>query len=163
MMSHADAASPPVRLVFPSLSAFYARAEPIGYAALRVWFGMTLLTHGYPKLFRVPHGPIADPYANVINVIGNKLGLPAPEFLGLLVTLLESVGAVMLAAGLGTRIIAPMLAVQMLVIAVGVHWPAWGWTEHGMEYALLMGAVAGYMSLRGGGRYSLDRLIGREI
>ena len=163
MSSHADVDGHHVRLIFPSLTTFYRRAEPIGYASLRVWFGITMLTHGYPKLFRVPHGAIADPYANVIRVIGVKLGLPAPELLGLMVTLLESVGAVMLALGLGTRIIAPMLAVQLVVIALGVHWPAWGWTEHGMEYALLMGAVAGYMSLRGGGRYSLDRIIGREI
>lgn len=162
-MSHADADGHQVRLVFPSLATFYSLAEPLGYAALRVWFGMTLLTHGYPKVFRVPHGAIADPYANLVNVIGNKLGLPAPELLALLVTFLESGGAIMLAAGLGTRIIAPMLAVQMVVIALGVHWPAWGWTQHGMEYSLLMGALAGYMSLRGGGRYSLDRLIGREI
>jgi hypothetical protein len=32
-----------------------------------------------------------------------------------------------------------------------------------MEYALLMGLVALGIFLNGGGRYSLDRLIGREF
>jgi putative oxidoreductase len=130
---------------------------------LRIWFGFTVFTHGYPKLFRIPHGHIVDPYANVIKVIANKLHFPAAEFLGLFVTLLESVGGLMLAVGLLTRFVAPMIAIQMLVISLGILWPNWAWIEHGMEYALLMSALAGYMSIRGGGKYSIDRWLGREL
>ena len=155
--------SPSARLIFPGLGRLYATMTPVFFAILRIWFGLTVVTHGYPKLFRVPHGEIADPYSNVIHVIAAKLALPAPDLWGMLVTGVESIGGLLLALGLATRIVAPMIAIQMLVIALGVLWPAWAWTEHGMEYPLLMSALAGYFSFAGAGPYSLDRLIGREI
>ena len=39
----------------------------------------------------------------------------------------------------------------------------WSWGRRGMEYALFMGIVPLAIFLRGGGRWSLDRLIGREF
>jgi putative oxidoreductase len=33
----------------------------------------------------------------------------------------------------------------------------------GFEYVLLLGIVMFFISLRGGGRYSVDRLIGKEL
>ena len=37
------------------------------------------------------------------------------------------------------------------------------WLDRGIEYPLLMGFLALQISIRGGGRFSLDRLLGREI
>ena len=37
------------------------------------------------------------------------------------------------------------------------------WTDGGYEYPLLWGIAALTFAIRGGGRYSLDALIGREI
>ncbi len=68
----------------------------------------------------------------------------------------------MLAAGLLTRIVAPMIAVEMAFICM-IHYPVFTWIDRGMEYALLMGFVALHISFRGAGRYSLDRVIGWEI
>ena len=51
----------------------------------------------------------------------------------------------------------------MAVISFAVLYPNWSWGKRGMEYALFMGIVALAILLRGGGRYSLDRLIGREF
>ena len=51
----------------------------------------------------------------------------------------------------------------MAGISFGVLYPNWSWGKRGMEYALFMGIVAFAILLRGGGRYSLDRLIGREF
>jgi len=72
-------------------------------------------------------------------------------------------GGFMLALGLFTRIVAAAIAIEMAVICFAVLYPAWSWGHHGMEYALLMGLVALGVFLQGGGRYSLDHLIGREF
>ena len=81
------------RLVFPGLARFYAHVEPVGYALLRVWLGLTILTHGVPKLLGLPHGGSPDAYANLVQVIGGKLHLPGADALAMLVTPVETLGA----------------------------------------------------------------------
>ena len=54
-------------------------------------------------------------------------------------------------------------AIEMAVICFAILWPHWGWTHHGMEYALLMGVVSLAIFLRGGGRYSVDAMIAKEF
>ena len=151
------------RLVFSGLAPFYARVEPVGYALVRVWLGLTILTHGVPKLLRLPHGGSPDAYANLVQVIGGKLHLPGAGALAMLVTFVETLGALLLVLGLGTRVVAATLAVELLVVSLGVHWPKWEWTEGGMEYPLLMAAVAGYLALRGGGAFSIDARLRRQV
>ena len=68
----------------------------------------------------------------------------------------------MLAAGLLTRPVAAAVAVFMAV-AVSFHAPTYFWGQGGIEMPLLWGLVALAYAIRGGGRYSLDRLIGREL
>ncbi|WP_174278745.1 DoxX family protein [Sphingomonas bacterium] len=150
------------RLVIPALATFYAAAEPLGYLLLRVGLGAILLTHGAPKLLGTAHGVMADPYAKTAELVRAKLALPLPFVFADLVTGLETIGAACLTLGLFTRLVAPMIAVEMALICI-VFWPTWVWLDRGMEYAFLMGLVALYMALRGGGRYSVDRLIGREL
>ena len=132
------------------------RAEPWAYATLRVWLGLTLLTHGLPKLLHLPHGGSADAYANLVDEIGGKLHLPFAAALAVLVTLTETLGAAMLSLGLATRLAALAITVDLLVAVVGVHFPKWEWTEGGAEYPLLMAMVAALMAVSGGGSYSLD-------
>ena len=64
----------------------------------------------------------------------------------------------MLFRSLGTRLIAAMVAVQMLVICY-VLGPTWPWIDRGIEYPFLMWFLAVFISLSGGGRWSLDRTI----
>lgn len=150
------------RLVFPFLRGLYARAEPLAYALLRAVFGIVLFTHGLPKLLRTSHGSMADPMAGSINLIENVLHLPAAPVLAMLVALLEGVGGVLLALGLGTRVIAAMVAVQMLAICVALG-PNWPWIDRGIEYPFLMLFLALSMVFKGGGRWALDRAVGREF
>lgn len=150
------------RLLFPVLAKFYVVAEPLSFALLRVGLGAILLTHGAPKLFGTAHGAMADPYAKTAELVQAKLSLPMPFLFANLVTGLETIGAVSLAIGLFTRIVAPMIAVEMAMICL-VFFPTWVWLDRGMEYAFLMGLVALHIAMRGGGRYSIDRLIGREF
>ncbi|PTQ07430.1 DoxX family protein [Sphingomonas oleivorans] len=150
------------RLLFAPLGAFYARFQPASYALLRFAFGLTMLTHGLPKLLGMPHGSMTDPMAGSIRLIDNVLHLPFAPMLALLVALLETLGGLMVAIGLLTRPLAAMMAVQMIFISLALG-PTWPWIDRGIEYPVMLGFIALLIALRGGGPASLDRLIGREI
>ncbi|GJD96141.1 DoxX family protein [Methylobacterium iners] len=150
------------RLVFPGLASFYERAQPLTYALLRAAFGLTILTHGLPKLMGTAHGSMADPMSGSIRLIANVLHLPFAPQLAMFVALLETFGGLAVAAGLGTRLFAPMLAVQMLAICLALG-PTWPWIDRGIEYPVILGFVAVLIAIHGGGPYSADDHIGREL
>ncbi|MDP9781992.1 DoxX family protein [Pseudomonas fluorescens] len=137
------------------MTARVASFEPYLYALLRIVFAVVLLTHGLPKALRSSHGSMADPMAASINLIQNVMGLPFAAQLAFLVMLLETIGAVMLAMGLGTRLVALLIAIQMLAISYALG-PTWPWIDRGIEFPVLMGFLALYIVARGGGAYSLD-------
>lgn len=151
-----------VRLLFPALGPFYAVATPLASALLRVAFGLTIVTHGVPKLLGTAHGSMADPMAGSTALIGRVLDLPFAPQLALFVALLETFGGLAVAVGFGSRLFAPMLAVQMAVICLALG-PTYPWIDRGIEYPLILGFVALWIALHGGGRWSVDRLLGREL
>jgi putative oxidoreductase len=52
----------------------------------------------------------------------------------------------------------------MVVIITVYLWPyGYLWTKHGYEYALLWLLLCTAIFFRGGGRYSVDHLIGKEF
>lgn len=150
------------RLLFPALNRLYATAEPIAYALLRVAFGLILMTHGLPKLMGTSHGSMADPMAGSMNLIQNVLHLPGAPVLAMFVALLETFGGAMLVIGLLIRLVAPMFVFQMLAIAIALG-PTWAWIDRGIEYPVLMLFLALYLSFRGADRYSVDRMVDREL
>lgn len=150
------------KLLFPALAGFYQRGEPLAYASLRACLGIVMLSHGLPKLLRTSHGSMADPMTASIRLIETVLHLPFPEAFAMLVALLEGVGGVLLALGLGTRALAAAMAVQMAAIAY-ILGPNWPWIDRGIEYPVLMLVLFLYIVFRGAGRYSLDHLFGREL
>ena len=79
---------------------------------------------------------------------------------------LETVGAVCIILGLFTRFFAAALGIQFLIITFHAHWPqGFGWNRPGggWEYPLFWGLIWLAIGLRGGGPYSLDRKLGREL
>jgi putative oxidoreductase len=144
------------RLFFPGLAGVYNLLSPFAYAFMRFATGAVLAPHGIDKLL---HGSIAQFAQN----IGGK-GLPFPTVFAALMFFTESAGAIMLAIGLFTRIAAAMIWVEMAVIITVYLWPyGYLWTKHGYEYALLWLLLCTAIFFRGGGRYSVDHLIGKEI
>jgi putative oxidoreductase len=143
------------RLLIPGLQPFYDQAVPFSYALIRITAGLMLLPHGIPKLFTQGVGAFA---AAGLARRGIEPALP----LAWLIVFIETVGGVLLALGLFTRVIAAMVAIEMLVI-VSVYWPKFGWTLPGYEYPLMWGLIAFALALGGGGPYSLDRKLGREL
>lgn len=134
----------------------------MAYALLKVAFGLTIVTHGIPKMLDIPHGSMPDPMAGSTNLIGNVLGLPFAPQLAMFVALLEAFGGLAVALGLATRLFAPMLAIQMAVICLAIG-PTYPWIDRGIEYPIMLGFVALAISIRGGGLYSVDQRLGVEL
>ena len=135
------------RLLFPALKPFYDRVEPLSWALIRITAGLMLIPHGWPKLMM---GITAT--ANMALV---KRGITPAEPL-------ETLGGLCIALGLFTRFWAAAVFIEMMVIAYH-HLPKFGWTAPGYEYPLFWGLVMLAIALRGGGPYSLDRRIGKEL
>ena len=142
------------RLVFPGLRPFYDRMEPLSWALIRITAGLMLIPHGWPKLMM---GVTAT--ANMALV---KRGIAPAEPLAVVLITLETLGGLCIALGLFTRFWAAAVYIEMMVITYH-HLPKFGWTGPGYEYPLFWGLVMLAIALRGGGPYSLDRRIGKEL
>jgi putative oxidoreductase len=144
------------RLIFPGLAGLYQRGAPYAYAFMRFATGAVLVPHGIQKL-------LSNSVAKFAPIIGGK-GLPFPEVLTGLTFFTESVAAICLAIGLFTRVAAVMIWIEMLVIITVFNWQfGYFWTNRGVEYALLWLLLCTAIFFRGGGRYSVDHLIGKEL
>ena len=140
------------KLILPALAPLYRCLGQFTNPFLRVVFALLIVPSGYAK-FTNPQFA-----ANVTDTIA-KLGFAPPTAWFWVVAALETVGVAGLAVGLFTRLWAALFTIEMLVIAIGVYLP----TGHGYQYPFLLAAVALALTLRGGGRWSLDRAIGREF
>ena len=142
------------RLLIPQLRPFYDRVQPLSWLLIRLAAGLMIIPHGWPKL-------MAGVGATAANALARR-GIEPAEPLAIILILLETVGGLCVALGLFTRFFAAAITIEMAVI-VYHHLPKFGWTERGYEYPLMWGLVMFAIALRGGGPYSLDRLIGREL
>lgn len=129
----------------------------------RAVLGAVLLPHGLQKLLGWFGGYGFD---GTMAYLTAHVGLPAP--LALLVILGESLGAIALVLGLGTRLAAAGAAAIMVGAVVTTHLPYgffmdWAGARggEGFEYHLLALALATPLMVRGGGRWSLDGAIAR--
>ncbi len=129
--------------------------EVVALTTLRVAYGLVILTHGVPKALHLPHGTMGDPFASTTHLIANLLGPGLAVPLAWAVTVLETLGAAMLAAGILTRLVALAFLAEMIGIAFAMG-PAWAWIDRGIEYPAMLGVVAGYLAARGGGGWSVD-------
>jgi putative oxidoreductase len=144
------------RLIIPGLAGLYRGVAPLAYAFIRVLTALSFMPIGFDRLFHGGAVELTKPIA--------ALGFAFPYAWGWAVTLTESIAAALLALGLFTRPAAFAIAVEMAVVAFGIMIKrGMFWPGHGLEVALLLGLVAFGFVLGGGGRYSLDRLIGREF
>jgi putative oxidoreductase len=144
------------KLLFPGLAGFYASWCDIAYTLVRVCMGYILFMHGWAKIT----GP---GFAGVSGYMA-KLGLiPGGAWAGAAM-FLETVGGVCLVLGLFTRFFAAALAIEMAIAFLVVHF-AKGFAAGtgGFEYVLLLGVVCFVIAIRGGGPYSVDAKIGKEL
>ena len=74
--------------------------------AIRLYWGWQFSTDGWGKLTHLDH---------VTDYFGNSLHLPAPAATALFVALLEFIGGILFATGLGSRLVSLLLFVNMTV------------------------------------------------
>jgi putative oxidoreductase len=87
-----------------------------------------------------------------------------PWAIGLFLMFIEFAGGICITIGLFTRFFAAAVAIEMAYLTFIQYWHnGYGWRHDGYEYVMMWGMLAFAIALRGGGPYSVDRLIGREL
>ena len=146
------------RLLFPGLQRFYDIVVPLSWLVVRFGVGWVLLVHGYGKVMRGMAGQAKVLDASVPYL--SSWNLP----LSYLLTFVEGLGGLCIILGLFTRFFAAANAIEMGFLTFVLYWSTgFSWLNRGYEYTLLWGFMCLAIALRGGGPYSLDRLIGREL
>jgi putative oxidoreductase len=147
------------RLYIPALGRLYEAVSEFAEPILRIGLGGILIPHGCQKLFGMFGGQGLSANAALFDRIGYSPGM----FWGTLVGCTELVGGILLVLGLFTRFAAAAVFIFMIVAVKFTSAKGFFWTNGGFEFALLIGICALYFLLRGGGHWSLDRMIGREL
>lgn len=132
------------------------------YSALvsRVILGLVLFPHGAQKLIGWFGG---FGFQGTMNYFTETVGLP--WVIGFLVILIESIGSLLLIAGIASR----WMGLSITIISLGVIYTShhqyffMNWfgnqTGEGYEFFLLMIGLGISIILQGGGAYSLDSII----
>ena len=93
-----------------------------------------------------------------------SLEIPVPMLSAYMATYTELIGAVLLALGLGTRLISIPLIITMLVAIKTVHWEnGFASGDNGYEIPLYFILMLFVLFTFGAGRLSLDYVIGKRI
>ena len=93
-----------------------------------------------------------------------QIGFTHPKPLIYLLMLVEFVGGIAIMAGLLTRFFAAAAAIELGYITFVIYWDTgFSWLQRGYEYALMWGLLCLAIALRGGGPYSIDRKLRREL
>ena len=127
----------------------------------RVGLALVILPHGLQKTLGWFGG---FGFGATMDFLTGTMGIP--YMLGLAAVAAESLGAILLLIGLGTRLWAAMIGVTMLVAMVTVHlqhgfFMNWFGTQagEGAEFFLLAIALSAALVIGGGGPLSLDRRV----
>ena len=147
---------PQAKLHYPGLARLYEAKLPVAETLMRIVVGVMFLMHVSVK-FKLGGSAVA---ANIFA----KNGIEPALLWTYVVMFLELFGGVCLVAGLFTRFVAAALAIEMLIALLFVHLPkGYAAAAGGYEYVLLIGAVCFVLAIRGGGPYSVDALVGKEL
>jgi putative oxidoreductase len=142
------------RLLLPGLAQFYEMAAPLSWLIVRCAAGLIMAVHGWGK---VVNGP------NIAKGLEQFGFAPGMTYVYILLVV-EFIGGIAIALGLFTRFFAAAAAIEMAVITFGVYFGnGFSWLNRGYEYTLLWGLIMFAIALRGGGPYSLDRKLPKEL
>jgi putative oxidoreductase len=143
----------------PALGGIYGAVSEFAEPILRIVLGAVLIPHGMQKLFGAFGGMGFSGNAALFDRIGFHPGM----FWGTLVGCTEFVGGILLVLGLFTRFAAAAVFIFMIVAVKFTSAKGFFWVKGGSEYALLIGFCALFFLIRGGGAWSIDRALGREL
>jgi len=130
-----------------------------GLLVLRIGIALVFFSHGWPKL---------NPKSEIKGIAGvadffQKMNIPYPKLSAWIIGLLETVGAIALALGLGTQLLGAAFAFDMFVAIskakIGMmKAPFSGQNGWDFEFSLMITGLA--LLFTGAGEVSLDALIG---
>lgn len=123
--------------------------KPIAHTVFRVAAGLLFAQHGAQKLFGVlgGFGGTAGAKAQLMSLMG-------------LAGVLELGGGLLIAAGLFTKPVAALVAVEMVAAYLMVHMPQGLWPiQNQGELAFLYGAIWVYFATHGAGPFSADGMM----
>ncbi len=127
-----------------------------GLLVLHLFVGAALVAHGLQKL-------IAFGFAGTTGYV-RSLGLRAPRLLAACAIVNELAGGALVALGLLLPLGAALIVSTMLVAARTDHrGKGWFITGSGAELVTTNAVVATALSATGGGRYSLDAVLGLHL
>ena len=142
-------------LLIPQFGRLYDLFRPVTEALIRLIAGGALAWHGQQILFGGIEGA-----ARFFEDVGLENGVLWAWVVGLM----QLVCGTCLALGLATRLAAGPIIVFLIVAIVTYHWElGFNWESRGIEYPLFWAIVVFHFLVHGGGPYSLDARIGREI
>ena len=131
---------------------------------LRVLLGIVFLPHGLQKVFGLFGG---YGYTGTMGFFTGPLGIPA--LFAFLAIAAEFLGSLGLITGLFTRIAALGIGVTISVAALMLHvqngfFMNWFGNQkgEGFEYHILVAAITAVLVIKGGGKWSLDRVLVRQ-
>src|SRR4051812_4737357 len=116
--------------VHPATRSSLAPRIDVGLLVLRVTLGVTMLAHGYQKVFTFGFAGIADGFT--------KMGIPMPGLMGPFISLLELLGGIALIIGLLSRLAALGLAFDMLGALFMVHLKNGFFLPTGFEFVFVL-------------------------
>lgn len=147
-----------MRLIIPAFAPVYAFLAEPAYALTRFVAGAFLVPHGLWKLFGITGSQ--EEMIAFFQAIGLEPAVPIMIAVGLV----EVIGGAFVAIGFLTRPAALAAATTTAVAAIYVHLPLGFYVEPGgVEFSALWAIVLLMVAVRGGGRISVDRLLGREF
>ena len=123
-----------------------------GLVPLRLVVGLVFIVHGGQKLFVFGLGGAAGFMA--------KVGIPWPFPAAVVVIAVEILGGLALILGLGTRLAAALLAIDMVVAVLAVRLAA-GFVG-GYEFELTLLAASLSLALLGGGPVTVRQVFARR-
>jgi putative oxidoreductase len=143
----------------PAFAGIYSAFDPFALPLLRVVMGLVLVPHGCQKLFGWFGGMGFEKFTTAFD----KMGWYPAAFWVAVVALTETLGGLMLAFGFLTRFAAAAIVIFMLNAMWATSAKGFFWAQGGMEYALIIFMVALVFLVKGGGRYSIDHALGKEL
>lgn len=132
-------------------------APDLALTLIRIAVGVVLAGHGAQKLFGAFGGPGLERWHGAVA----SMGFAQPRVMGTLAAFVEFFGALMLAVGFLTPVVAAALAIDMAVAIFKVHWSKGMWvTNGGYEYPLVLFVVLVMLGLARPTLYSVDTALG---
>ncbi len=145
-------------LFIPRLRRLYDYAIPLSWVVVRFGVGWVLLVHGYGKWLRGMEAQTKALDATMPWAADYNFALSHLLFA------VEGVGGLCIILGLFTRFWAAANAIEMAFLTFVIYWGnGFSWLNKGYEFVLLWGFMCFAIALRGGGPWSLDRLLGKEL